>query len=387
MSDEHDGDQHLDAADNPTTTGPDDAGAVPTPRPVRRPRPAPGVGYGSGRRSRLEPSSRFSPWIVPIFAVVALLALVAAIGFDHFHNTSAASPTAVPTVPLGPSATPAPTAPPTATPVVLPTAVSSKPGLAADVNGVGVSLKEFNQESAQIASSMQSQQGVKLTTPAGLKSFHVQQKKALQNIIDTAYAVWFAQQHHLVATKAEVASLRSQYEQQAGGAAAFAQQTASEGFTADVVNQIITDAATGTNVIDYVVKDLPCPCDLHVRHILLKANQTALANKLAKELQADHGSNFAALAKKYSTDTGSAVKGGDLGFISKGQTVAPFDKAAYSLKINQISNPVKSTYGWHIIEVLGKRPTSATAQPYYTKWLAKQEKTATIHTYVTIPNS
>ena len=384
MSDEHDGDQILDAADNPTTTGPDDAGAVPTPRPVRRPRPAPGVGYGSGRRSRVEPPSRFSPWIVPIFAVVALLALIAAIGFDHFHNTSAAAPTAIPTTPPAPTAT---LAPPTATPVVLPTAVSSKPGLAAAVNGVGVSLKEFNQESAQIASSMQSQQNVKLTTPAGLKSFHAQQKKTLQSMIDTAYATWFAQQHHLVATKAEVAALRASYEQQAGGAAAFAQTTASEGFTPDVVNQIISDAATGTNVIDYVVKDLPCPCDLHVRHILLKSTQKALADKLAKELQADHGSNFAALAKKYSTDTGSAVQGGDLGFISKGQTVAPFDKAAYSLKINQISNPVKSTYGWHIIEVLGKRPTSATAQPYYTKWLAKQEKTATIHTYVTIPNS
>ncbi|HVA92966.1 MAG TPA: peptidylprolyl isomerase [Chloroflexota bacterium] len=384
MSDEHDGDQQLDAAEDPTTTGPDDAGAQPTPRPVRRPRPAPGVGYGSGRRSRVESKSTFSPLVAPIFAVVALLALVAAIGFDHFHGTSAAAPTAIPAVPTSP---PAPTAAPTATLVVMPTVVSSKPGLAAEVNGIKVSLKEFNQESAQLASSMQTQQSVKLTTPAGLKTYHQQQQKTLQSLIDTAYAVWFAQQHHLVATKAQVAALMSQYEQQAGGAAAFAQTTASEGFTQDVVSQIVADSATGSNVFNYVVKGLPCPCDLHVRHILLKANQQALADKLAKELQADHGSNFAALAKKYSTDTGSAVQGGDLGFISKGQTVAPFDKAAYSLKIDQISNPVKSTYGWHIIEVLGKRPASATAQPYYTKWLAKQEKTATVHTYVTIPNS
>jgi foldase protein PrsA len=94
-----------------------------------------------------------------------------------------------------------------------------------------------------------------------------------------------------------------------------------------------------------------------VRHILV--NSKSLADTLEKQLKS--GGDFATLAKKYSKDPGSAAQGGKL-TISKGQTVAPFDKVAFALKTNELSAPVHTTYGWHIIQALSAvKP--ATQQP------------------------
>jgi foldase protein PrsA len=96
------------------------------------------------------------------------------------------------------------------------------------------------------------------------------------------------------------------------------------------------------------------PKTREVRHILV--NSKSLAETLEQKLK--NGASFAALAKQYSKDTGSAAHGGKLCVAHGGssgacqQTVAPFDKAAFSLKTNEISQPVKSVYGWHIIQAL-----------------------------------
>ena len=98
------------------------------------------------------------------------------------------------------------------------------------------------------------------------------------------------------------------------------------------------------------------PKTREVRHILV--NNKSLADTIETKLK--NGASFAALAKQYSKDTGSAAHGGKLCVAHGGtsgacsQTVAPFDKAAFSLKTNEISQPVKSVYGYHIIQALGR---------------------------------
>ena len=100
------------------------------------------------------------------------------------------------------------------------------------------------------------------------------------------------------------------------------------------------------------------PKKVKVRHILIKADQkdaeaAAVAKKKAESIREEalKGKDFALLAKKYSEDTGTKNQGGDLGFITQGQVVPEFEKAAFSLKPGQISEIVQTPYGFHILKV------------------------------------
>jgi peptidyl-prolyl cis-trans isomerase C len=102
------------------------------------------------------------------------------------------------------------------------------------------------------------------------------------------------------------------------------------------------------------------------RHILIKTPQNAdekvlseaeaKANEIKEEL--DKGVDFAELAKQYSDDPGTKEKGGELGLFPKGRMVPEFEAAAFSLKPGEISKPVKSPFGYHIIQVQEKKDAS-----------------------------
>src|ERR1700722_7670961 len=104
---------------------------------------------------------------------------------------------------------------------------------------------------------------------------------------------------------------------------------------------------------------------IHVRHILMKPNEldddATVREKLAKLRERIlKGENFGGIAATASEDPGSAPDGGDLGWSGPGTFVPEFDKAIADLKDNEISEPFKTRYGWHIVQMLGTRTYDST---------------------------
>jgi peptidyl-prolyl cis-trans isomerase D len=118
--------------------------------------------------------------------------------------------------------------------------------------------------------------------------------------------------------------------------------------------------AQGSATVSRVISSVDTGAQFfHSRHILIgfgkpenKDSAKILAEKIYTQLKT--GSDFATLAHQYSSDPGSAKKGGDLGWIGPGKFVPEFEKIANSAPYNQVQAPVASAFGYHIIEVLGR---------------------------------
>lgn len=109
-----------------------------------------------------------------------------------------------------------------------------------------------------------------------------------------------------------------------------------------------------------------------VRHILVKPSEI-LTDEQARELvlslraRVQAGEDFADLAREYSEDIGSAQEGGELGWTNPGQMVPEFEKAMQATAVGEISEPVRTSFGWHILEVEGRRDQDMTSEAIRTK--------------------
>lgn len=229
--------------------------------------------------------------------------------------------------------------------------------------------------------------------------------EALTDIVTIAVINHYAQQHSIKATAREVqqqyTATQKQIEQQAqqsGQPVTFAQVLTQFGFTPASFK-----TALANNIVGGKVEQRIAPAGLveavRARHILIgpPLSQTGTVTPTAKakpdsyykteaesiyqQLKKDP-SRFAALARQKSIDTGSGAQGGELGWFVKGMMVPPFEKAAFSLRIGQISRPVKSQYGYHIIQVEEHKkvpfttlPQSALQVPAVQALAQKQQKT------------
>jgi peptidyl-prolyl cis-trans isomerase SurA len=105
----------------------------------------------------------------------------------------------------------------------------------------------------------------------------------------------------------------------------------------------------------------------HARHILIKTDELTSSSAARSRLSVIrsrilNGADFADLARASSNDPGSAVKGGDLGWLSPGDTIPPFEKSMDMLSEGEISEPFETQFGWHIVQVLGRRDRDSTKE-------------------------
>ena len=133
------------------------------------------------------------------------------------------------------------------------------------------------------------------------------------------------------------------------------------GMSREQYNRVFETQLLRQKLYEEVTADIPREQEqVWARHILVGTEEQA--QDIIERL--NNGDKFANLATQLSLDTGSGASGGDLGWFGRGQMVAPFEEAAFNLEVGEISEPVQSDFGWHIIQVIDRTTFPATASEY-----------------------
>lgn len=225
-------------------------------------------------------------------------------------------------------------------------------------------------------------------------------RQILNQAIQLEIALQFARENGLRITDAEIDQQLTQLEQRYGSRKAFEKVLTDEGLTIDEVIGFLTEQTLFQKVATQVTKDAaPSEQDLrdfytqsqasfqeqvHAAHILVCAdlqtgqcafgeNDEATARSITTRARA--GEDFAKLAQEFSKDPSTAPKGGDLGFFGRGQMAAEFEQAAFGLQNpGDISDPVRTQFGFHVIKLLAKGKSFEEAKEELSTTLGRQRQ-------------
>jgi foldase protein PrsA len=243
----------------------------------------------------------------------------------------------------------------------------------AEVDGEAIAVAEFE---GVLNQARQSYKNQKRDFPkAGSQEYQTLKNQAVQFLVQRRQFEQAGEELGVEVTDQQVEDRLAQIKKQyfGGDQKKYDKQLKEQGLTdaqvrADVRSQIVSEKISaqvtkGLKVTDKEIaayyaknkKQYEQPESRDVRHILVKTKKQADDLKA----QLDGGADFAALAKKHSTDTASKATGGKL-TITRGQTVAAFDKEAFELKKDAISAPVKTEFGFHLIQALSTVKPAAT---------------------------
>jgi foldase protein PrsA len=243
----------------------------------------------------------------------------------------------------------------------------------AEVDGEPIGVAEFEGVLNQARQSYKNQE--REFPKAGSQEYQTLKNQAVQFLVQRAQFEQAAEEMGIEVTDQQVEDRLGQIKKQyfGGDQKKYEAQLKEQGLTegqvrADIRSQLVSERISaevtkGLKVSDAEIgayyrknkKQYEQPQSRDVRHILVKTKQQA--DRLHAQLRG--GADFAVLARRHSTDTASKASGGKL-TITRGQTVAAFDKRAFELGVNEISGPVKTEFGFHLIQALSKVKAATT---------------------------
>lgn len=192
-------------------------------------------------------------------------------------------------------------------------------------------------------------------------------KSVLEQMIDEILIKQKAKELKIEVKPEEIDEKIDEIKERFSSEEAFRQQLSKSGTTIETLrqqfeSQILMEklaakeaVVTEEEIRDYFYKNkarFAKPEEIKASHILVRTEEEA--NEILSQLRA--GADFAELAKEKSTDPSTKDKGGDLGFFSRGKMTPAFEEAAFALQVGEISEVVKTPYGYHIIKVEERRP-------------------------------
>lgn len=284
----------------------------------------------------------------------------------------------------------------------------------ATVNGQRVSTKEYDKALEQAKKQYSSRFGVDFNSDQGKQMLAGLQKSVIQQLTERELLLQEADKRGLKATQPEIDAKLAEIKKQFPDDATFQKTLKDFGISEVELKDQVTKGVAIEKLQKEATKDLQVTDaqvaeyynknkaqfthteEVSASHILIKFDEAAKdkakdeARALAKikELQAKlkGGADFAELAKANSEDPGSKEMGGSLGFFGKGRMVPEFEKAAFGMKEGQVSEPIKTNFGYHLIKRGERRParteTLAEVTPQIREQLVGQERGTAFQKYV-----
>jgi parvulin-like peptidyl-prolyl isomerase len=264
----------------------------------------------------------------------------------------------------------------------LPFQLPGQADVAATVNGNPITRADYERQ-VSLATTYLKNQGVDDTTDEGKQTIATMRDELLDQMIDQEIINQAAAKEGLSVTAAEIDTQIAETVVQAGGQEILDAWYTSSGFTKEEYRQAVREQLTGDKLFQKVVAAVPTTAEqVHARHIMVatKAEADAVVTRLKS------GEDFAKVAQEASLDEGSKTDGGDLGFFPRGLMIPEFENVAFALEPGKFSDPVETSYGFHVIMVVERDPQrpldeqmlQVSQQEEFTKWLDAQKSAAKI---------